>query len=370
VCALLCEQAVRDEVARVRRLPPDSEPGLLDVYRRLGERGWLAPNWPPEHGGLGATVVEKAIVTEEMITHGIPDVVHTLSIDIVGQAVHLFGTPQQRSQWLPRLAAGEGAGCVLFSEPDIGSDLGALTSRAEPDGDGWRLHGRKVYNLKSQLADFALCAARTSQSAVKFHGITVFLVPLRTPGVRIEPLWSMCDERYNEVVLSGPRMTRADVLGEVDDGWQVIGGILGLERTGIEFEVKGRRLLDAVADHALSQGRADLSGLGERLVELDALVRAGRLLSWRALGTLERGALDEVLCAMAKWHTTETAKLVAQLSPEFGGLAAALSARDEEAPPGWLIESAYRDAPGLTLASGTSEVMLSLVGSVGLGLLG
>jgi alkylation response protein AidB-like acyl-CoA dehydrogenase len=370
VCDLLCERSVQDEVARARRLPPDEEPGLLEVYRRLGERGWLAANWPVEYGGLGATIVEKAILTEELITHGVPDVVHTLSIDIVGLAVHLFGTPAQKSQWLPRLAAGAGAGCVLFSEPDTGSDLSSLTARAEPDGDGWRLHAHKVYNLKSHLADFGLCAARTSHSAVKYHGITVFLVPMRTPGVRIEPQWSMSDERYNEVVISGLHVTRADVLGEVDDGWQVIGRILGLERTGIEFEAKGRRLLDAVLDQAIGTGRAAEPEYGARLVELDAQVRAGRLLSWRALGGLAQGELDEVLCAMAKWHTTETAQTVAELSPEIGGLAAVLSARDEEAPPGWLIESAYRDAPGLTIASGTSEVMLSLVASAGLGLLG
>jgi len=370
VCDLLCEPGVQDEAARARRLPPDEEPGLLDVYRRLGERGWLAANWPAEYGGLGATIVEKAILTEELITHGIPDVVHTLSIDIAGLAVHLFGTDAQKHQWLPRLAAGLSAACVLFSEPDIGSDLSNLTSRAEPDGDGWRLSAHKVYSLKAHLADFGLCAARTSDSAVSYHGITVFIVPMRTPGVRVEPLWSMSDERFNEVVISGLHMTRADVLGEVDDGWETIGRILGLERTGIEFEAKGRRLLDAVLDQAVGAGRAGQPGYGERLVELDAQVRAGRLLSWRALGALGRSEPDEVLCAMAKWHTTETAKAVAELSPEIGGLNAVLSARDEEAPPGRLIESACRDAPGLTVASGTSEVMLSLVASAGLGLPG
>jgi alkylation response protein AidB-like acyl-CoA dehydrogenase len=204
---------------------------------------------------------------------------------------------------------------------------------------------------------------------------------MQTPGVRVEPLWSMSDERYNEVTLSGPRMSRADVLGEPDDGWQVIGRILGLERTGIEFEAKGRRLLDAVLASATSElvdaelGIGELvdaelgaGGCGELLVELDAQVRAGRLLSWRALGVLAAGELDEVLCAMAKWHTTETAKAISELSPELCGLTALVSARDGEAPDGWLVESAYRDAPGLTIASGSSQMMLSLIASAGLGL--
>ena len=367
VCQLLCEESVRAEVAAARRLPADAEPGFLQVYRRLGERGWLAVNWPPEHGGLGGDLVQKAILTEELILHGIPDVVHTLSVDIVGLAVQRLGTPEQRARWLPRIASGEGAGCVLLSEPDVGSDLGSLTTRAEPDGDGWRLHGRKVYNLKSQFADFALCAARTTESEVRMHGITVFIVPMRTPGVRVRPLWSMSDERFNEVTLSGIRMTAADVLGEVDGGWQVLTDLLGLERTGIEFEAKARRLLDAVLDEAERAGTLD-GEYGERLVELDAEVRAGRLLSWRALGGMAGGELDDVQCGMAKWHTTETGRLISELAPELCGLTALLNARDEESPDGWLLESAFRDAPGLTVASGTSEVMLSMIASAGLGL--
>ncbi|HEX8081112.1 MAG TPA: acyl-CoA dehydrogenase family protein [Jatrophihabitans sp.] len=369
VCQLLCEEQVGEEVARARRLPVDEEPGLLEVYRRLGERGWLAVNWPAEHGGLGTGIVEKAILTEEMILHGIPDVVHTLSVDIVGLAIQRLGTEEQKRQWLPPIAAGDSVGCVLLSEPEVGSDLGSLSTRAEPDGDGWRLYGRKVYNLKSQFADLALCAARTTSSDVRFHGITVFIVPMRTPGIRVEPVPSISDERFNEVVLSGIRMTRQDVLGEVDDGWQVLNGLLGLERTGIEFEAKARRLLDAVLDEAERTGALEAGGYGERLVELDAEVRAGRLLSWRALGSMAADTLDDVQCAMAKWHTTETAKLISELSPEICGLTALLSARDEQAPPGWLLESDLRDAPGRTLASGTSEMMLSLIASAGLGLL-
>ncbi|MFL6161542.1 MAG: acyl-CoA dehydrogenase family protein [Jatrophihabitantaceae bacterium] len=370
VCEVLCEESVREEVARVRRLPADEEPGLLEVYRRLGERGWLAINWPAEHGGLGSSVVEKAILTEQMIVHGIPDVVHTLSVDIVGLAIQRLGTEAQKQRWLPRIAAGEGAGCVLLTEPETGSDLGGLSTRAEPDGDGWRLYGRKVYSLKSQFADLALCAARTTESDVRFHGITVFIVPMRAPGVRVEPLWSMSDERFNQVVLSGIRLTPDDVLGGVDDGWQVLHDLLGIERTGIEFEAKARRLLDAVLDEADRTGLVESSEYGELLVELDAEVRAGQLLAWHALGDMLDGGLDDVRCGMAKWHTTETAKRISELGPEICGLTALLSARDDEAEPGWLLESAFRDAPGLTLASGTSEVMLSLIASTGLGLLG
>lgn len=365
VCALLGRDDVQAEAARARRLPPGQEPGLLDVYRLLGERGWLAPNWPAEHGGLGRTIVEKAILTEEMIAHGVPDVVHTLAIDIVGLAVHLFGSAEMQGRLLPRLARGEGLGCVLFSEPDVGSDLGSLTTRAEWDAGagGWRLYGRKVYSLKSHLADFGLCAARTTVSDVPYHGITVFAVPLDTPGVTVRPMWAMTDERFGEVTLSGPLMTEADVLGEVDGGWPVVGRVLGLERTGIEFAAKGRRLLDAVLAHHEAS-----SPYAEQLVALDAQVRAGQLLSWLALDKLAAGDYEDPVYPMAKWHSTETAKAIATITAEVCGLDAVLSARDPDSPPGWVVESALRDAPGFTLASGTSEVMLSLIASGALGL--
>jgi alkylation response protein AidB-like acyl-CoA dehydrogenase len=365
---LLRRDAVQAEAEHARRLPPGREPGQLEVYRELGKRGWLAPNWPVEYGGLGRTIVEKVIVTEELIAHGIPDVVHTLSIDIVGYTLYLHGSAEQKQRWLPRLAAGDSVGCVLFTEPDTGSDLSALATRAEPEGSGWRLHGRKTYSLKAHLADFGLCAARTTDSPVRYHGLSVFVVPMDTPGVVVEPLWTMAGERFGDVVLNGPLMTGADVLGELDDGWRIVGDLLRVERTGIEFEARSRRTVRTMLA-ALPGGAAGVDvAYADRLVELDALARAGRLLAWRAVGSLAGGRPDEILCAMAKWHTSETARLAAVLSTEVCGLGAALSARDPDAPPGGLLESDYRDAPGHTLASGSSEMMLSLIASGALGL--
>ncbi|WP_432841891.1 acyl-CoA dehydrogenase family protein [Dactylosporangium sp. CA-092794] len=368
VCDLLCEAPVRAEVARARRVPLEQEPGLLDLHRRLGERGWLAPNWPPEYGGLGATIVEQAILSEELIRHWVPDNVHTLGIDIVGLALHLFGTGEQKARLLPGLARGETTASVLFSEPEIGSDLASLTTRAEPDGDGWRLYGRKVYSMKTHLSDFALCAARTSSGPVSYHGITLFVVPLRSVGVGIEPLWNLTEERFDDVTLGGIRVTRADVLGEVDDGWQVVNQVLPLERTGIDSAAKAARLLDALLRHARETGRLSDPAYAHRLLDLDARVRAARLLAWRCVLNLRDGKPDEVHSASAKWYTTEVAKELSGLALEVAGLDGALDARDEAAVAGGVFDAAYREAPGLTLAAGTSEIMLYFVGTSGLGL--
>ena len=163
------------------------------------------PNWAVEHGGLGGTIVEKAIVTEQLICHGIPDVVHTLSIDIVGLA---HGDVRHAE---PAAAVAAAAGCRgggrLRTAQRAGDRLGSrarISARAEPDGDGWRL--LRPQGLQPQVAAWptSRCARPAPPNpAVQFHGITVFIVPLHTPGVRVEPLWSMSDERYNEVMLSG-----------------------------------------------------------------------------------------------------------------------------------------------------------------------
>lgn len=361
VCGLLCEDAVSAEIAQSRRMPYGQESGLLDVHRRLGKLGWLAINWPERYGGSGATIVEKAILTEEMIRHGVPENVHSLGVDIVGNAIHLFGTPEQKDRFLPGLARGEITANVLFSEPDVGSDLASLTTRAEPDGDGWRLYGRKIYNMKAQHSEFALCAARTSTGPVNFSGITLFLVPLQSVGTVVEPVWNLSEERFDLVTLDGIRLGPEDVLGDVDDGWQVLGKVLPLERTGLDHSAKAERTLSALREHAPP-------GCEERLVQLETRVRAARLLAWRCITNLHEGRPDEVHSATAKWYTSETAKEVSLAAVELLGPRALLDARDPEAIAEGVFDAAFREAPGLTLAQGSSEIMLFFVATSKLGL--
>ncbi|MEU3958190.1 acyl-CoA dehydrogenase family protein, partial [Streptomyces achromogenes] len=284
-------------------------------------------------------------------------------------ALLMYGTDDQKERLLPRIARGEGAASILFSEPGVGSDLAALETRAERDGDGWRLRGRKVYSMKSHLADFALCAARTGESDVKYHGITLFVVPLKTPGVLVDPLWNLGDERFGDITLAGVRVTADDIVGEVDGGWEVINHVLGLERTGVEFEAKATRWFDVLLRHAADTGLLEHPVHGPRLVELEGWVRAARLLSWRSVGELAEGRSDEVHNAMAKLLTSEVSKEVAHTALDLTGLPGVLDRHDGRAALHGIGEAAYREAAGLTLASGTSEVMLALIASTGLGLL-
>jgi alkylation response protein AidB-like acyl-CoA dehydrogenase len=367
VRALLAEPRVRKAVGELAHYAPREEPAALDVYRWLGERGWLAPNWPVEYGGIGAGVVESAIVTEEMALAGLPDDAHVLSIDIVGLFLLMVGTAEQKAKYLPPLARGESIATVLYTEPHCGSDLAALRTRAEPDGPGaWRLYGTKIYNQKSQFGDYALCAARTTESEVRFHGITLFLVPLRSPGVTVAPVWSMENNRFNEVVLDGIRLTGEHVVGELDDGWDLMNRMLLLERTGIDFQAKIRFWYDRIAAHGTRTGRLADPVLRAQAADLDARLSAARALAWQQVANLAAGKPDPVASAASKWYATEQARAVARFGFEVTGLPGVLSAWDGDAPmDGWL-EATYRVAPTLTLASGTSEIMLHLIASTGL----
>ncbi|GAA4608239.1 acyl-CoA dehydrogenase family protein [Actinoallomurus liliacearum] len=369
VCDFLSQDAVRKVVDEVRHRPARDEPGLLEVYRWLGERRWLAVNWPEEYGGLGRGIVEKSILTEELIRHGVPDLVHIVSVDIVGLIIQMVGTEEQKNRLLPPLARGEQAASVLYSEPGVGSDLSALRARAVPDGDGWRLYGRKIYSLKSQFADFALCAARTTESEVAAHGITLFVVPLRTPGVTVRTIPSISDDAFSDVSLEGIRLTRDDVLGEVDEGYQVINQVIPVERTGLEFQAKARRLLDLIVRRLDEIGELGDPCAAERLVDLHAQARAAELFSWRVITELREGRLDNVGTAMAKWYATELFKRITHTGIDLLGLDAVLSARDDRALYDGVLEHGHREATGFTLSAGTSEIMQYLIASVGLQLL-
>ncbi|GGL99315.1 MULTISPECIES: acyl-CoA dehydrogenase family protein [Micromonospora] len=362
----LAEPRVRDAVVEIARYPAGREPALLDIYRWLGERGWLAADWPTRYGGADLGPTEAAVVTEEMGLAGVPDDLHVLSIDLVGAFVLRHGSDAQRAAHLPALARGERMATVLFTEPEAGSDLAALRTRAEPDGDGWRLTGSKIYNQKSQFAEVALCAARTTESPVPFHGITLFLLPLRSAGVHIETVPGIGNDQFTLVVIDGVRLTADDVVGRPDDGWQLINELLLRERTGIDFHAKTRRQFELLVRQAAATGALDDPAYADRLADLDARLRAGHALAWEMVADLARGEPDPVRSAMAKWFVTEQVRDVMAAAGDGLGLDLALSAWDGEAPQEGLLEAAYRASPTQRLASGTSEIMLYLIATSGL----
>jgi alkylation response protein AidB-like acyl-CoA dehydrogenase len=357
--AQACLRAIR---AAPRRAEPDARP----VYRLLGAARLLAPHWPAELGGRGLGAVEAAIAGQELALHGVPDTLYVLSVQIAGHFLLRAGSPEQRTRLLPGMAAGRTFVTILYTEPEAGSDLAALTTEARPDGPGFRLHGRKVHNPKTSQAQLGLTAARVGEAgANKYAGLTLFLVPLDAPGVAVRPVPGLPPEQLHEVTLDGVAVGPDAVVGEVGAGWSLLSAALAAERTGMDLAARARRWLDAAISLPPGGGGSGWGGTAtddlESVGRLGAEVEASRLLAWQAVLDLGEGRLGVAQAAVAKWYASLAAQRVAWWAADQAGLAGTLTRDDEAAALGGLVELALAEAPGLTLSAGTSEMMLQLV---------
>lgn len=236
-----------------------------------------------------------------------------------------------------------------------------------PDADGgWRLSGLKMFSLKGHLTDIGLCAARTGPPESRYQGITLFLVDLHAPGVRRSVVASIADEQFSRVELDDVRVPAGDRLGEVNNGWPLVTQALTVERTGLDYYLKADRWLTAaceVLDAAAGPHGVDDAVL-EEIGRHGAAVNAGRLLAWRVLAGLAEGEVDELAAATAKLYTSELAQRIAGWST--ARLAGSIGDPRLPAEAARLVEASFREAPGLTISAGTSEMMLQIVASLAL----
>lgn len=334
------------------------EPDARPLYRLLGQLELLAVHWPVEYGGAGRPLTDAAIVAEELVRAGVPDTLHVNTIQIVGQFLLMAGSDEQRRRRLPALARGESFASVLYTEPDAGSDLGALRTVAEPDGDGYRITGTKVFSLKTRLVDLGLCAARTTPGAGKYQGISLFLVDLTAPGVAVSVIPGIGDEHFHRVDLDAVRVSSADLLGPRDEGWPLLNQALAIERTGLDYHLKAERWLDAAVEALIDrEGDAPHDAHLEQLGRWHGALTADHVLAWEVLTGLAVDQVDQVSTAVAKYHSSELAQSIAAWAADIPSP----EQRANRASAAVTLDSAYREAPGLTLSAGTSEVMLQIM---------
>ncbi|GAB2331855.1 acyl-CoA dehydrogenase family protein [Streptomyces griseoincarnatus] len=357
--ALLTSPDTRTLLDEVHARRDGMDGDVRPLYRHLGRSGVLAPSWPPEYGGRGGDFTETVVLLEELVAHGVPQSLYYISVQIVGSLILQAGSPEQRETLLPRLASGELSVCILFTEPEHGSDLAGITTRAEalPGGD-WILKGRKTYNLKTAYADLALCAVRTAPEQSRYEGISLFLVPLDTPGVTIRPLPSLADEQFHDVRLSDVRVGPEAVLGAPGDGWSLITRMFAAERSGLDYYVRARHWLELTARRLMTDPDPDSADLAE-LARHRARLDATRLLTCRALQQLQEDRPDIAAASMSKWHASETAQAVSWWSLEVLGLSAFGPGTPDG--PDRVLEAAFREAPGMSISGGASEVLLDII---------
>ncbi|MGW6739921.1 acyl-CoA dehydrogenase family protein [Streptomyces sp. NPDC055025] len=358
------QSLVREVSARADGMDGDVRP----LYRRLGEHGILAPAWPGHLGGRDADFTATVVLLERMVRHGIPQSLYYISVQIFGSLILAGGTEKQRRELLPALARGELAACILFTEPDHGSDLAGITTTASRDGQEWVLEGRKIYNLKSAYADVALCVARTGgPDTSRYEALSLFLVPLDAPGVTVRPLPSLANEQFHDVRITGVRLPDEAIVGGVGQGWGLITRMFSAERSGLDYYVRARYWLDMIAERLVRGGRELQPHECAALDRARTRVDASRLLTCRALQRLQDDEPDIALASLAKWHCSETAQEVAWLGYDLLGLDLVLPRFDLGEPAvgpdrGWAaLEAAHREAPGMGISGGASEVLLDIV---------
>jgi alkylation response protein AidB-like acyl-CoA dehydrogenase len=364
-------QLIRDEIPADYLGAFTHDPADLEIAQRfcrtLADVGLLCLAWPTELGGRGASVWEQTAVREEMWAHHEPRGAQYMGVNWVGPAIMRHGTAEQQRRHLAPIARGEVIWCQGFSEPDAGSDLASLqtTAHPDPDGDGWRVTGQKIWTSYATMAQWCFLLARTSRGERKQHGITVFLVPMSAPGIEVRPIATMLGPHHlNEVFFDGVRVTQADVLGPLDEGWKVVQEVLAFERVGIARYARAERLL-RMAPTALGAERwealpAELRG---RWVRMLIHARRARLLAYRVIAQQDAGQVRPGDAAAYRIAVTRLDQDSADVLVEILGLAA-LPDDDVDAAAQRFrraVEDHAKYSVSATVASGSIEMQRILL---------
>lgn len=343
------------------------------MRRKLAQRGWLTMGWPKEYGGQDASPITQLIFNEEMAYHRAPgrDV---FGIGMLGPTLMVHGSEEQKRKYLGDIARGEINWCQGFSEPGSGSDLASLQTRAEEDGDEYIINGQKIWTSGAHHADRFFMLARTDSDAPKHRGITFFLGDMTQPGIEIRPIVSMTGRHgFNEVFFDNVRVSKKDVLGEVNRGWYVAMTLLGFERSIVEYPAAARRALEELTDFAKDTRRngsalIDDIGVRNKLAERAVEIDVARLLCYRVAWMSSRGEVPDSEGSIAKSFSTELMRRLGQTGMEIMGLYGQLTKDSKYAPLEGGFRHVYLESVGLCIAGGTSEIQRNIIATRGLGL--
>ncbi|EHI12145.1 acyl-CoA dehydrogenase family protein [Mycolicibacterium thermoresistibile] len=337
-------------------------PAAREWQRTLLDAGFAGLSWPRSHGGTEATPVEQGIWAEETARAGVPLQINLFGPELAGPMIIKFGTEAQQQRFLPKILRAEDIWCQLFSEPEAGSDLARLRTRAEPDGDGWRVHGQKVWTSGAHYADLGLLLARTGGGDRPHDGLTFFLLPMDRPGIEVRPLRQMDGQyKFNEVYFDGVYVGPEDVLGEVGSGWRVAMSTLGRERMMIGANaVRFTQALHDLWSDLDARGLTAGDAVRRRWTDLWSRSQLLRLQWFRVLSLVR--STDDSRTSLLKLTATELERDITVFAQETLGpdlVTGSACARWRD----WLLA-----APGQTIAGGTSEIQRNIIARRVLGL--
>jgi len=378
------QEALRQELRDYydRLLTPDVEAELAESYgigptvrrvvRQMAADGWLGIGWPTEYGGQGRSAIEQFIFFDESMRAGAP--VPMLTINTVGPTIMNFGTQEQKDFFLPKILAGELHFCIGYTEPSAGTDLAALTTRAVRDGDEYVINGAKVFTSLAGGADYVWLATRTDPEASKHKGISMFAVPMDTPGVRVVPMQLLSDHNINYTFYEDVRVPASALVGGENNGWTLITNQLNHERVTLCSPGIVDRILTDVRAWAqqtkLPDGRLviDQPWVQEHLARVHAELEFLRLINWKVAWQATQGHLDVADASTIKVFGTEYYLRAFRLLMEVIGQAGYLKRGSPAAVAAGRLEMYARSLIILTFGGGTNEIQRDLIAIFGLGL--
>ena len=339
-----------------------------DFHAKLAERGWIGMQWPAEYGGRGLDNLHMTIFYEELEYAFAPISRYRSSVIFVGQSILAFGSKEQKRYFLPRIARGELTGVWMLTEPGAGSDAASLRLRAVKDGDDWILNGEKIFTSGAQDADYGMVAARTDPAArSKYEGISLFLVPLRSPGLTIRPIRTIGGWSVNQEFFDNVRVPARAMLGQKHKGWQNITRYtLNFERAGIARSGILLRLGDELGRLVHRSPSASSRQLRYQLAELRAEIVAARWLGYRVAWLYDQGQVPTAESSMIKVLTSDLLDRLADLGTDILGWAGLVRGRD--APLDGRVEFYLRSIWFHLVGGGTPDIQRNIIAQWGLGL--
>lgn len=317
--------------------------------RRLAGAGFVGMTLPAEHGGRGCSHTERLAVIEELLLAGAPVAAHWMADRQVGPSLLRHGAPELCAELLPGIARAETVFCIALSEPDSGSDLASLTTRAEPCAEGWRVTGQKIWVSHAHRADYAYLLARTDLAAGRHGGLTELIVDMGSPGITVRPILDLAGRHhFNEVFFDGVVVPAGRVVGRVGEGWPQMMAQLAYERSGPE-----RILSTAPLLQRLVTGTEGEPAVGDLVARMTVLRRLGR----RVAEEMDAGRAPSGLAALVKLAGTRLEQEVADVAAAHLGVEADPLSDD---PAAALLAGALAGAPTFTLRGGTSEIMVGI----------
>jgi alkylation response protein AidB-like acyl-CoA dehydrogenase len=355
---------------------PEAYQLLREWQRRLYDAGFIGLTWPKEYGGQGLTFVEEMILHQEMAFLKAPPILNVLGVGMAGPTIVAYGTEEQKRRYPARILSAEEIWCQGYSEPNAGSDLASLQTRAVRDGDHWIINGQKVWTSLAHIADWMMLLARTDPDAPKHKGITYFLLDMKLPGVTVKPLRQITgDAEFNEVFFDNVRVHESQVLGGVNNGWPVGLTTLMYERLALGFglQVRLRIALDGLVDmarHVEKGGRPTTKDaiLRQKIAQLWIETESLKYTGARAVTKLLRGELPGPEASAGKMVWVDVHQRLQELAMDIQGPYAQLVAGSDRAIENGVWQYSFLRSRANSIEGGTTEIQKNIIGERVLGL--